>query len=158
MGIAVELLSGDQSGTVAQLAQQLQVTEFIGGAKPADKLAHLREAQVRGEKVMMVGDGINDVPVLAGADLSVTMAQASDLAQTRADTVLLNNSLSLLPEAIRIAVRTKRIIRQNLLFSLGYNLIALPLAALGHVAPWAAALGMTMSSLLVVLNALRLGR
>lgn len=158
MGIAVELLSGDQSGAVASLAKQLGVEEFTAGAKPGDKLAQLNMAQLRGDKVLMIGDGINDVPVLAGADVSVAMASASDLAQTRADTVLLNNQLTLLPKAIEIAERTHKIIKQNLLFSLTYNLIALPLAASGHVAPWAAAIGMTMSSLIVVLNALRLSK
>jgi Cu2+-exporting ATPase len=115
-------------------------------------------AQLRGDKVLMVGDGINDVPVLAGADVSVAMASSSDLAQTRADTVLLNNQLTLLPQAILLAERTRKIIKQNLMFSLTYNLVALPLAAMGHVAPWAAAIGMTMSSLIVVLNALRLSK
>jgi Cu2+-exporting ATPase len=158
MGIAVELLSGDQSGAVAQLAKQLGLEEFTAGAKPSDKLAHLNLAQMRGDRVLMVGDGINDVPVLAGADVSVAMASASDLAQTRADTVLLNNQLTLLPSAIQIAKRTHTIIKQNLMFSLTYNLIALPLAATGHVAPWAAAIGMTLSSLIVVLNALRLSK
>lgn len=158
MGIAVELLSGDQSGAVAQLAKKLGVDEFTAGAKPEAKLAQLHLAQQRGETVLMVGDGINDVPVLAGADVSVAMASASDLAQTRADTVLLNNQLSLLPKAIEIAERTHNIIKQNLMLSLAYNLIALPLAASGHVAPWAAAIGMTMSSLIVVLNALRLSK
>ncbi|GGY63204.1 cation-transporting P-type ATPase [Cellvibrio zantedeschiae] len=158
MGIAVELLSGDQSGAVAQLAKQLGMKEFVAGAKPADKLAQLNMAQLRGDKVLMVGDGINDVPVLAGADVSVAMASASDLAQTRADTVLLNNQLTLLPKAIEISRRTHKIIKQNLMFSLSYNLVALPLAAMGHVPPWAAAIGMTMSSLIVVLNALRLSK
>lgn len=158
MGIAVELLSGDQSGTVALLAKQLGVDEFTAAAKPADKLAQLNMVQLRGDKVLMVGDGINDVPVLAGADVSVAMSSASDLAQTRADTVLLNNQLTLLPQAIKIAQRTHKIIKQNLMFSLAYNIIALPLAAMGHVAPWAAAIGMTMSSLVVVLNALRLSK
>ncbi|RYZ97251.1 MAG: heavy metal translocating P-type ATPase, partial [Moraxellaceae bacterium] len=158
MGINVELLSGDQSGAVEALAKQLGLKEFTAGAKPGDKLAQLNMAQMRGDKVLMVGDGINDVPVLAGADVSVAMASASDLAQTRADTVLLNNQLTLLPKAIEIAQHTHKIIKQNLLFSLTYNLIALPLAASGHVAPWAAAIGMTMSSLFVVLNALRLSK
>jgi len=158
MGISVELLSGDQSGAVARLATQLGIREFTAGAKPADKLARLSFAQLQGDKVLMIGDGINDVPVLAGADVSVAMAAASDLAQTRADTVLLNNQLTLLPEAIHLAKRTNKIIKQNLTLSLTYNLIALPLAATGHVAPWAAAIGMTMSSLIVVLNALRLSR
>lgn len=158
MGIGVELLSGDQSGAVEKLAKQLDIKEFTAGAKPDDKLKRLKALQENGGKVLMVGDGINDVPVLAGADVSVAMASASDLAQTRADTVLLSNQLKLLPYAIVIAHRTRKIIKQNLMFSLTYNVIALPLAAMGHVAPWAAAIGMTMSSLLVVLNALRLSK
>lgn len=158
MGVAVELISGDQSGAVALLAKKLGIDDFTSGAKPGDKLAQLNLAQARGETVLMVGDGINDVPVLAGADVSVAMASASDLAQTRADSVLLNNQLTQLPKAIEIAERTHNIIKQNLMLSLAYNLIALPLAASGHVAPWAAAIGMTMSSLIVVLNALRLSK
>jgi len=158
MGVAVELLSGDQSSTVKNLAEQLGIPNFTAGAKPDDKLARLSIAQLSGDKVLMIGDGINDVPVLAGADISVAMASASDLAQTRADSVLLNNHLVLLPQAIVIAKRTRAIIKQNLLFSLSYNLLALPLAASGHVPPWAAAIGMTTSSLIVVLNALRLNR
>jgi P-type Cu2+ transporter len=156
MGIAVELLSGDKSAAVKNIAQQLNISETISGATPEDKLARLNIAQLSGDNVLMIGDGINDVPVLAGADVSVAMACASDLAQTRADSVLLNNQLTLLPAAIKIAQRTRSIIKQNLIFSLTYNVIALPLAATGHVAPWAAAIGMTMSSLIVVMNALRL--
>ena len=155
-GIGVELLSGDQSGAVAQLAQRLGIDEYVAGAKPGDKLSHLSQRQAAGDKVLMIGDGINDVPVLAGADVSVAMASASDLAQTRADSVLLNDRLGVIAEALDIAHRTKGIITQNLRFSLVYNLLALPLAAAGMIPPWLAALGMTASSLIVVFNALRL--
>ena len=155
-GIAVELLSGDQSGAVAQLAQQLGIDDYIAGAKPGDKLAHLSLRQATGDKVLMIGDGINDVPVLAGADVSVAMASASDLAQTRADSVLLNDRLEVIADALDIARRTKAIITQNLRFSLVYNLLALPLAAAGMIPPWLAAIGMTTSSLIVIFNALRL--
>ncbi|MGV8835557.1 heavy metal translocating P-type ATPase, partial [Cellvibrio sp.] len=95
-GIAVELLSGDQSGAVVQLAQQLGIDDYVAGAKPGDKLSHLSQRQAAGDKVLMIGDGINDVPVLAGADVSVAMASASDLAQTRADSVLLNDRLEVI--------------------------------------------------------------
>lgn len=155
-GIAVELLSGDQSAPVAQLAVYLGIEHYSAGATPSDKLSRLNQCQAKGDKVLMIGDGINDVPVLAGADISVAMASASDLAQTRADSILLNNRLWVLVEALDISLRTKAIIRQNLRFSLVYNLLALPLAAAGVVPPWLAAIGMTTSSLLVVLNALRL--
>ena len=157
-GISVELLSGDQTGAVAQLARQLGIDEFIAGAKPGDKLSHLAKRQAAGDKVLMIGDGINDVPVLSGADVSVAMASASDLAQTRADSVLLNDHLGVIADALDIARRTKAIIQQNLRFSLAYNVIALPLAAAGMVPPWLAALGMTASSLIVIFNALRLTR
>jgi Cu2+-exporting ATPase len=121
-------------------------------------LSHLHAAQQRGDKVLMLGDGINDVPVLSGADISVAMASASDLAQTRADAILLSDNLSLLSEAILLAHRTQQIIKQNLRFSLAYNLLALPLAAAGLVAPWQAAIGMTASSLFVIFNSLRLNK
>lgn len=155
-GIAVELLSGDQSGAVKKLADELGLSNYIAGAKPQDKLSHLHAAQARGDKVLMLGDGINDVPVLSGADVSVAMASASDLAQTRADAVLLSEHLLLLPQAIYLAHFTQRIIKQNLGFSLTYNVLALPIAAAGLLAPWQAAIGMTTSSLIVILNSLRL--
>ncbi|ACE84207.1 heavy metal translocating P-type ATPase [Cellvibrio japonicus] len=155
-GIAVELLSGDQSGAVAQLAAHLGIETFRAGATPGDKLSRLGQCQAAGDKVLMVGDGINDVPVLAGADVSVAMACSSDLAQTRADAVLLNDHLLVLADAIALAHRTQRVIKQNLRFSLVYNLLALPLAAAGFVPPWLAAMGMTASSLVVIFNALRL--
>jgi P-type Cu2+ transporter len=158
MGIVIQVLSGDKYKRVENIALSLGITQFAGELTPSDKLAQLSLVQMTGEKVMMVGDGINDVPVLAGADISVAIASSSDLTQTRADAVLLSNQLTVLPDAIRLAARTRRIIKQNLFFSLTYNLLALPLAAMGHVPPWAAAIGMTMSSLIVVINALRLSR
>lgn len=157
-GIAVELLSGDPSGAVAALAEQLDIEIYTAGARPDDKLARLKACQARGERVLMLGDGINDVPVLSGADVSVAMAAASDLAQTRADAVLLNERLTMIGEALTLSRRTRRIIKQNLGFSLAYNLMSLPLASAGLVSPWAAAIGMTASSLVVIFNALRLSR
>lgn len=151
-----ELLSGDQSGSVADLARSLGIERYMAGAHPDAKLDRLQTAQRSGEQVLMLGDGINDVPVLSAADVSVAMASASDLAQTRADAVLLNDNIAVLANAFELARRTRRVIRQNLGFALGYNLLALPLAAAGLVPPWAAALGMSASSLLVVFNALRL--
>jgi P-type Cu2+ transporter len=157
-GLKLSLLSGDHPWAVARLAHSLGITQFVGGAQPNDKLAYLQRCQAEGDRVLMLGDGINDIPVLAGANVSVAMACASDLAQTRADAVLLNNRLMVLWEAIAIARATEHIIKQNLRFALLYNLCALPLAVAGLVAPWAAALGMTTSSLIVIFNALRLMR
>ncbi len=157
-GLAVELLSGDRSGAVAELANTLGIEHYRAGATPEDKLARLRECQGAGDRVLMMGDGINDVPVLSAADVSVTVGSASDLAQTKADSVLLNDDLNTLADALRLARRTRRVIAQNLGFSLCYNLLALPLAAAGLIVPWVAALGMAGSSLVVVLNAMRLSR
>jgi len=157
-GLAVELLSGDTTNNTARLAQQVGIDVYTGGASPAAKLTRLQQCQAQGEVILMVGDGINDVPTLSGADVSIAMAGASDLARTHADCLLLQHNLQPLLLCISHARATRRVIRQNLTLSLTYNALALPLAALGLVPPWAAALGMTTSSLLVVLNALRLMR
>ncbi len=157
-GIAVELLSGDAEGPTRALAERLGIAEWRAGAGPEDKLARLRALQAEGQRVAMVGDGINDVPVLAGADLAVAVNGATDLARTRADAVLLGPRLGRLVEAVDVGRDTRRIIRQNLGWALAYNLLALPPAALGWVPPWLAALGMSVSSLVVVVNALRLAR
>ena len=118
----------------------------------------MRELQARGHVVAMVGDGLNDAPVLAGADVSLAMAEGAALAQRAADFVVTSPSLLRIPQAMALARRTRRIVRQNLAWALGYNLLALPLAASGMVTPWLAAIGMAASSLLVTLNALRLCR
>ncbi|GLS26255.1 heavy metal translocating P-type ATPase [Marinibactrum halimedae] len=156
--VAVELLSGDTSNQVQYIAQQLGIECATGSAKPEGKLRRIRKLQAQGKKVMVVGDGINDVPILSGANVSVAMNSATDLAQTRADSILLSDRLTLLPETLVFASRLKTTIRQNLTWALAYNGLALPLAAAGWVPPWAAAIGMSASSLIVVLNALRLGR
>ena len=155
-GIEVELLSGDSSSTVNEIAQLAGIPHKRGGVSPEQKLHHIQALQAQGQVVLMVGDGINDIPVLSGADVSVAMGSASELAQTRADGVLLSADLEVLPTALALAVSTRRIIRQNLSWAVAYNGLALPLAAAGWVPPYAAAIGMSMSSLIVVLNALRL--
>lgn len=155
-GLAVEVLSGDGAAGVAPVAHRLGVDDWQAGALPRDKLERVRTLQRQGQSVAMVGDGINDVAVLAGADLAIAMPGASDLTRNHADILLLGEQLSAITEATEVARATQRIIRQNLSWSVVYNLIALPLAALGLVAPWLAALGMSASSLLVIANALRL--
>ena len=157
-GLDAELLSGDQSAEVPRLAAASGITEFHGGASPEQKLSRLRTLQSGGQRLLMVGDGINDVPVLSGADVSVAMMSAADLAQSRADAILLQGDLRALPRAFELAQKCRTIIRQNLAWAVLYNALALPLAFLGLVPPWAAAIGMSLSSLLVVVNALRLSR
>jgi Cu2+-exporting ATPase len=125
---------------------------------PGDKLGVIEGAQARGERVVMIGDGINDAPVLAGADTSIAPAHGALLAQTSADVVMLGDSLRPLTTAVEMSRKTMRIVRQNLAWAIVYNALALPLAAAGFVPPWAAAIGMSASSLIVVLNALRLNR
>jgi len=156
--LRVVLLSGDQSPVVQRMAAQLNISEAIGNADPDQKLAYVQAQQARGEKVLMLGDGVNDVPVLASADISVAMGNASDLAKTNADAVLLNSRLLTLVDSLQVAKRTRAIMIENLGWASLYNLAILPLAALGMVTPAWAALGMSASSLLVVLNALRLTR
>ncbi|HET9463240.1 MAG TPA: heavy metal translocating P-type ATPase, partial [Thiobacillus sp.] len=155
-GLRLHLLSGDAEGAVKTTAQQLGITEWRAGALPEDKLAYVKALQQQGRIVAMVGDGINDAPVLAGAQVSIAMGEGTDVAQAAADMVMLGSRLATLSEGVALARKTQRIIRQNLGWALGYNLIAIPAAALGFVTPWMAGIGMSASSLLVVLNALRL--
>jgi Cu2+-exporting ATPase len=155
-GKTVEILSGDSSGASEKLAQQLGIVECRSAASPEQKLAHIRHLQQQGYKVLMIGDGINDIPVLAQADASVAMPGASDLAKIKADIVLLHPSLTLVLDVLGHAHKTRAIIRQNIAWALLYNGIALPLAAAGLVQPWLAALGMSLSSLWVTFNSLRL--
>ncbi|MDC1210398.1 heavy metal translocating P-type ATPase [Porticoccaceae bacterium] len=157
-GLKVSLLSGDPSPGAAQIVKPLRLDAYQLSLQPQQKLAAVCDLQQHGKRVLMVGDGINDVPVLQAADVSVALGQASDLSQIHADVTLLSGDLRALPEAIATATQTRRIIKQNILWAIGYNLVALPLAAAGYVPPWAAAIGMSGSSLLVMLNALRLAR
>jgi Cu2+-exporting ATPase len=157
-GHQVVLLSGDNPASVQQLATEAGIEQAHGGMSPADKLAAVQALQQQGAVVAMVGDGINDAPVLAAANISIVMRDAAHISQSSADMVLLSNNLRALTDGMGLARKTLRIIRQNLSWAVGYNLVALPAAALGYVAPWMAAIGMSSSSLLVVLNALRLTR
>ena len=152
------LLSGDSSPMVAEVAAQLGIDQAIGGLRPDDKLDRLKALQAEGRKVLMLGDGVNDVPVLAAADISIAMGSATDLAKTCADAVLLSNRLQALVQAFDLARRTRRNILENLLWATLYNGLMLPFAALGWITPVWAAIGMSLSSLIVVLNALRLTR
>jgi Cu2+-exporting ATPase len=158
LDLAIHLSSGDAIAPVTRFAAVVGIDTARARQTPEDKLAMVRELQQRGHVVAMIGDGLNDAPVLAGADVSIAIGAGAALAQRAADFVLTGNSLMRIPEAIAIARRSQRVIRQNLGWALGYNLLAIPLAMAGRVTPWMAALGMALSSLIVTANALRLSR
>lgn len=158
LGIDVRLFSGDDAAAVTRVAEQLGIEQARGALLPADKLAGLRELQDQGHTVAMVGDGVNDAPVLSQAHVSIAMASGVELARNSADMILQSNRLGHLLAAVKQSRATLRIVRQNIGWALVYNLVALPVAAAGLLTPWLAALGMSLSSLLVVLNALRLLR
>jgi Cu2+-exporting ATPase len=157
-GLRLHLASGDAAARVDRTAAELGIEVARARQSPEDKLAYARELQAAGRVVAMVGDGLNDAPVLAGADVSVAIGSGAALAQRAADLVLASGSLLRLAQAVELSRRTRRIVRQNLAWALGYNVLALPAAVMGHVPPWLAALGMALSSLTVTLNALRLAR
>ncbi len=158
LGIGLHLSSGDAPAAVERLAARLDIGDIHARQTPEDKLAFVRHLQMNGHHVAMVGDGLNDAPVLAGADVSIAIGDGAALAQRCADLVLAAPALMRIPAAIALARRTRRIVRENFAWAIGYNLLALPLAAAGLVTPWIAALGMSLSSLAVTLNALRLAR
>jgi len=158
LDLAIHLSSGDAVAPVTRFAASMDIDDAKARQTPEDKLAMVRELQQRGHVVAMIGDGLNDAPVLAGADVSIAIGAGAALAHRAADFVLTGTSLMRIPEAIAIARRSQRVIRQNLAWALGYNLLAIPLAVAGLVTPWIAAVGMALSSLIVTANALRLSR
>ncbi|RZI79959.1 MAG: cation-translocating P-type ATPase [Rubrivivax sp.] len=160
LGLRSDILSGDREDRVKAAIQELGGEGCIGvamaQARPEDKLAVIAQAQDEGQCVVVVGDGINDAPVLAKADVSVALDQGSALAQSQADLLILGGRLGGLAEAVKVSRRAVRIIRQNLVWAAAYNLVCIPLALAGLLPPWVAGLGMALSSLAVVLNALRI--
>jgi Cu2+-exporting ATPase len=156
MGLKLSALSGDAPETVAKVAADLGIDYALGGMTPEGKHTTIKQLQAEGATVAMVGDGVNDAPVLAQAHVSVAMGGGTDLARSQGDVVLLSNDLSHLATGIDVSRHTLRVIRQNLAWAFAYNLCAIPLAMSGLVTPWLAGIGMSASSLLVVLNALRL--
>ncbi|WP_299187705.1 heavy metal translocating P-type ATPase [uncultured Psychrobacter sp.] len=158
LGIESVMLTGDPSSQALVMAKDLGMQSAYNGLSPTDKVNHLQKLQAEGAVVLMVGDGINDAPVLAAADVSTSIAGAADLAQVSSDSIILNGQIEAITAAKRIADKAERIIKQNFRWALTYNGMVLIPAALGYVPPWLAAIGMSLSSLLVVLNALRLKR
>ncbi len=158
MGLRSAIVSGDAAPAVQAIATRNGIDDFAARLTPEGKVARLQSLQASGAVVIAVGDGINDAPLLRGADVAIAMGRGSALAQTSADLILVRDSLDQLPGIVELARRAQRIVRQNLAWSIGYNLAALPLAALGLVPAWLAAIGMSLSSVLVVLNATRVAR
>lgn len=156
--IETVILTGDPSEHAQTVAKELGVDKVYFGLSPSDKVDHIKELQQQGHVVMMVGDGINDAPVLAAANISTAIAGAADLAQVSSDSVILNGKVPAVYDAKRVADKAQHIIKQNLRWALTYNSVVLLPAAFGYVPPWLAAIGMSLSSLVVVLNALRLKR
>ncbi len=157
-GVHVSLVSGDEPATVASFAASLGIEDAHGGVSPQGKHAFIEALQRDGRIVAMVGDGVNDAPVLARAQVSIAMGGGTELARNQGDIVLLSERLDALMRGRLLARRAERIIRQNLWWSFGYNFVAIPMAMTGLITPWMAGIGMSSSSLLVVLNALRLQR
>ncbi len=158
LGLASAIVSGDGAAAVARIAARSGIEQFEPRLTPHAKVARLKSLQDSGAVVVAVGDGINDAPLLQAANVAVAMGRGSALAQTSADLILVRDSLDQLPEIVRIARKAQRIVKQNLAWSIAYNLAALPLAALGLVPAWLAAIGMSLSSVFVVLNATRVAR
>jgi Cu2+-exporting ATPase len=155
-GVVASILSGDRRSSVDAVADACGITKRFAAYSPERKLAHLQSLQQQGHRVLMLGDGVNDAPVLAAADVSIAMGRGTALAHASADMILTTEDLNAVPQAIAVARRMRRIARQNLCWAAAWNFGSLPLAALGFIPPWAAALGMSLSSILVVMNATRL--
>lgn len=156
--ISSHIISGDSEPRVAHIAEQLGVNTWYARQLPADKLAQLKQLQAQGHCVMVVGDGSNDAPILAGADVSVALSSGSELAQANADILICDGRLASLIDAKQIALETQKILQQNQRWAMSYNTLAMPIAALGYIPPWLAAILMSLSSLFVVINALRIGK
>lgn len=157
LGMTVELLSGDRSAAVAKMAEDAEIATWRADVGPSGKAARLRQLGQSGRKVLMVGDGLNDAPALAAAHVSLSPSSATEAAQNAADAVFQGNELRPVVDAVIVARRTRTIVRQNLVLALAYNLAAVPLAICGLVTPLIAAIAMSSSSILVIVNALRLG-
>ena len=152
----IGILSGDARNSVTSIAQQLTIDEFHFAKTPEDKLAFIDKQQSSGVNCLMVGDGFNDVGALAASKMSITLGTGTLLSKSASDAVLVSKDLTVIVKALEISKAVKRVIKQNLSWAIGYNLLAVPFAMMGLVPAWLAAIGMSLSSLIVVLNALRL--
>ncbi|MBV1951668.1 MAG: HAD-IC family P-type ATPase, partial [Cycloclasticus sp.] len=155
-GKTVSLISGDHQAPVSWLARHLSISHYKFDTTPSEKLAEVEALQAEDVQVAMVGDGMNDAPVMAQADVSISVSGASQLARSSSDILLMGDDMRNLEKAFNMSIRTRYVIKQNMLWALVYNIGALPLAISGQLEPWQAALGMSLSSLMVVLNSFRL--
>jgi heavy metal translocating P-type ATPase len=158
LGVTAVILSGDDPRTVRAIADEVGAEEWAGGLSPEEKALRVKRWQDSGERVAMAGDGVNDAPALAQADLALAMAEGTDLAGETADVLLTREDLTTVPRFLGLSSRTRRIIRENLSWAFAYNLVAVPLAVAGLISPIIAAAAMAASSVLVVGNSLRLRR
>lgn len=152
------MLSGDQKHVVKKVADELNIANHQSGLKPEDKVHYIQELQDAGYKVCIIGDGVNDAPAFAKADMAIAMNKASDITKLNADTLLMKNDINIINDLFTILERADKTIRHNFIWVVVYNLIAIPVAIAGLLAPWMAALGMSLSSLIVVINSGRLNK
>jgi P-type E1-E2 ATPase len=157
-GIAVELVSGDAWPTTAMVARQIGIDDFIAEASPAGKATLIQQLQQAGKRVAILGDGVNDAPALAQADLGIALGTGADIAMSAAPVVLVSGSLAKVEEAFRLAAKTTRVVRQNLFWAFLYNVVGITLAVIGVLTPIFAAAAMLLSSTSVVANSMRLAQ
>jgi Cu2+-exporting ATPase len=155
-GYELFLVSGDRQPAVAKVAEAVGITAWRAGVQPDGKIAFVEHLKARGRNVLMVGDGLNDAPALAAANASISPSTAADVSQTAADAVFQGKALAPILETMRVAGASQRMSLENFAIAIGYNIVFVPLAVAGHVTPLIAALAMSLSSIAVTVNALRL--